>query len=110
MLQPDAQFFAALDVGKCSQRIFEFRPASGRLKTGLRPAYWQSSPARWHRAWNAAVQRTRWCRSGSSQLRLARRVGRPFGIQIQSRACHQLSQTTAAAKWMAPRKLHAVLS
>jgi len=40
MLQPDAQFFAALDVGKCSQRIFEFRPASGRLKTGLRPAYW----------------------------------------------------------------------
>ena len=31
-------------------------------------------------------------------------------IQRVARACHQLSQTTAAAKWMAPRKLSAVLS
>ena len=31
-------------------------------------------------------------------------------IGFVSRACHQLSQTTAAARWTAPRKLDAVLS
>ncbi len=30
--------------------------------------------------------------------------------KAKSRACHQLSQTTAAARWMAARKFRAVLS